>query len=106
MLWLAHTLTSKIENGFILSSELSIESKFDSTKFVELESGSSQPNESESVDFDSANLDISVLSRSSLSFSFEYVVKSLLPLLSHSLFLINKKKKTKNAIESAYFSVP
>ena len=69
----------QFENDFILSSELSIQSKFDSTKFVELESGSSQPNESESVDFDSANLDISVLSRFSLSFSFEYVVKSLLP---------------------------
>ena len=39
----------QFENGFILNSELSIESKFDSTKFVELESGSSQPNESESL---------------------------------------------------------
>ena len=54
MLWLAHTLTSKIENGFILSSELSIESKFDSTKFVELGSDSSHFSESKSVDFKSA----------------------------------------------------
>ena len=64
----------QFENGFILNSELSIESKFDSTKFVELGLGSSQPSESESVDFDSANLDTSVMSRSSLSFSFESVV--------------------------------
>lgn len=53
----------QFENGFILSSELSIESKFYSPKFVELGLDSSHSSESESIDFDSANLDISVLSR-------------------------------------------
>jgi len=86
--------TLPIENGFILNSKLSIESKFDSTKFVELGLGSSRSSKSKFGEFGDDNPNITVLSVSVFSLSFEFIS------------IIEPEVLNKNTVIFTYFSIP
>ena len=93
------SLTWQYEEGFLSSSAGSgSEPEFDSTESCESESGSSST-ESESGNPGDDNLDATVMSRSSFSFSFESVVTEN----SNDLDVLNENQVT---VVSEDFSVP